>query len=147
MQLERTRRTPPREFSSGMFPRGKHPRIYQCIFYISFIKNEAWNCNRKKFSFPCFLCFVNLFKLWICGESCKYRLGKFNCLWTLPYHLCLFTQIDAFKRALQKLLVLIKKLSFSELSYAHAQMTYFEARSDFTDQLFYILKQIFNFSV
>ena len=34
------------EFPRGIFPRrklphGKLPRIYQCIFYTSFIKNEA----------------------------------------------------------------------------------------------------------
>ena len=60
------------------------------------------------------LCFLNLFKLWICWEPCKYRLGKFNCLWTLPYHLYLFSQIDAFKGALQELLVLIKKWVFQD---------------------------------
>ena len=37
-------------------------------------------------------------------------------LWTLPYHLHLFSQIDAFKGALQKFLVMITKMSFSELS-------------------------------
>ena len=60
------------------------------------------------------LCFLNLFKLWICWEPCKYRLGKFNCLWTLPSHLYLFSQIDAFKGALQELLVLIKKWVFQD---------------------------------
>ena len=60
------------------------------------------------------LCFLNLFKLWICWEPCKYRLGKFNCLWTLPYHLYLISQIDAFKGALQELLVLIKKWVFQD---------------------------------
>ena len=49
------------------------------------------------------LCLVNLFKLWMCWES--RRLGKFNCLWALPYQLFL-------KGALQKLLVLIKKRIF-----------------------------------
>ena len=51
---------------------------------------------------------MNLFKLWICWESCKYRLENFNCLSTLSYHLYSFFQMDTFKGALQKLLVLIK---------------------------------------
>ena len=86
--------------------------------YTSFIKNEAWTCHRIKFSFACFLkffaslCFDNLFKLWICWNFCKYRLGTFNSLWILLYHLYLFSQIDAFKGALEKLLVLIKKIEF-----------------------------------
>ena len=33
----------------------------------------------------------------MCWESCKYRLGKFNCLWTLPYQLCLFSQKGHFR--------------------------------------------------
>ena len=79
-----TRRTPPWKFSliklprgefprrifpRGKLPHGNLPRIYQCIFYTSFIKNEAWTCHRIKFSFACFLkSFLLPCALWICSN-------------------------------------------------------------------------------
>ena len=41
--------------------------------------------------------------------------GSFNCFWTLTYHLYLFSEIEAFKKVFQKLLVLIKIIEFIKL--------------------------------
>ena len=63
------------EFPLGIFPwgklhRGKLPRIWWCIFYTSFIKNEAWICHRTKFSFEFFLkSFLLHCALWNCRKS------------------------------------------------------------------------------
>ena len=111
--------------SAEYSPEEKYPTenstvFIKCFFFTSFNKNEAWTFHRIKIYFCMFpetffasLCFGNLFKLWICWEPWKYWLGKFNYLWTLPYHLCLFSHIDPFKGALQKLLVLIKNWVFN----------------------------------
>ena len=75
-------------FPRGKLPRGKLPRIYKCILYTPFIKKMkrvlviALNLVLHisifcTFKFFASLCFVNLFKLWICWKSCKDWLGKF----------------------------------------------------------------------
>ena len=101
------------EFPCGIFPkrkllRGKLPRICECIFYISFIKNEAWNCHLIKFSFGSFLKSFLLHRALSICSNCE-PIGSFV---NISYHLFLFCQIDAFKGELQRLLVLIKKVEF-----------------------------------